>query len=342
MKPALLNGIELPIIQAPMAGVQDWELALAVARGGGLGSIPCGMLGVEQILQQVQRFREQSDAPFNLNFFCHAMPAVEPAVLRQWESLLSPYYAELGIALQADDSALRRPFSQEIADAIAPHAPAVLSFHFGLPSPSLVQQVKGWGATVLASATTLEEGLWLQERGADIVIAQGVEAGGHRGMFLSTDLSLQLPTAQLLEQLLSHLSLPVVAAGGIDSADRVAALLEKGASGVQVGTSYLLCTEAKTSDLQRELVRDRQAETALTNVFSGRPARGIRNRAMRELGDICPQAPAFPYAAAAMAPLRKAAEGRGLADFTPLWSGTRRDGCRAVSATELTRDLWPY
>ncbi len=342
MTPAPLAGIELPIIQAPMAGVQDWELALAVTRGGGLGSIPCGMLGAEQILQQVRRFREHSDAPFNLNFFCHEMPAVETDALRQWEGLLSPYYAELGVPLQADEGALRRPFSQEIADAIAPHAPAVLSFHFGLPAPSLVQQVKGWGATVLASATTLEEGLWLEDRGADIVIAQGVEAGGHRGMFLTADLSQQLPTAQLLQQLLSHLSLPVFAAGGIDSAAGVAELLDKGASGVQVGTSYLLCTEARTSALQRELLRDVQAETALTNVFSGRPARGIRNRAMRELGDICPQAPAFPYAAAAMAPLRKAAEGRGLADFTPVWSGTRRGGCSEVSATELTRALWPY
>jgi nitronate monooxygenase len=216
----------------------------------------------------------------------------------------------------------------------------VVSFHFGLPDDALLARVRSWGAKVLASATTVEEGRWLARRGVDAVIAQGVEAGGHRGMFLTDDLSTQVGTLPLVRQLVKALDRPVIAAGGIADAQGVAAAMALGAAGVQVGTAYLLCPEATTSEIHRRALRSEAARhTALTNVFTGRPARGIVNRVMRELGPICPTAPAFPLATGAIAPLRAKAESLGSGDFTPLWAGQDASGCREVGAAELTREL---
>ncbi|WP_286237194.1 NAD(P)H-dependent flavin oxidoreductase [Neptuniibacter halophilus] len=333
-------GMDIPIIQAPMAGAQDWRLAQQVSDSGALGSIPCGMLSVAGVVEQIEQFIRHSDRPYNLNFFCHKMPRISEAVLKGWQDRLAPYYAESGLQPTAELVGLRQPFSAEVADAIEPFAPPVISFHFGLPPAELLARVKAWGGIVLSSATTLEEGLWLQEHGADLVIAQGVEAGGHRGMFLSADLSSQLPTVTLLEQLRAELDIPLIAAGGIASGCDIRRMLNAGASAVQLGTSYLLCEESTISALQREALQDQEADTALTNLFSGRPARGIRNRLMQDLGDIHPDAPAFPYATPALVPLRQHAEVQGRTDFTPLWSGTDRSGCRALPAAELTRQLW--
>ncbi|WP_232788492.1 NAD(P)H-dependent flavin oxidoreductase, partial [Macromonas nakdongensis] len=197
---------------------------------------------------------------------------------------------------------------------------------------------------VLASATTVDEARWLEAHGADAVIAQGLEAGGHRGHFLSDDLSLQLGTCALLPQVVRAVRVPVIAAGGIADAAGVAAAQALGAAAVQVGTAYLLCPEAQTSPLHRQALQsDAAHHTALTNVFTGRPARGIVNRAMRALGQgsvgWCPVAPAFPLAASAMAPLRSAAEQAGRSDFTPLWAGQAAPLCRPMPAGELTRAL---
>lgn len=332
--------IDIPIIQAPMAGVQNWELAAAVSNAGALGSIPCGMLPAEAIREEIEHFQRHSDRPCNLNFFCHPMPAVDNGRLRLWEGALSGYYRELGLASGSNSGGLRMPFSADLAAAIEPYAPKAVSFHFGLPSLELVHRIKSWGAKVLSSATTVEEGIWLEQNGADIVIAQGYEAGGHRGMFLTHDLASQVGTLALTSQLLDELTVPVVAAGGISSHKDVSALFELGVSGVQVGTSYMLCTETKTSTVHKAALKDGSAITAITNVFSGRPARGIRNRIMRDLGDMCDAAPEFPYASAALMPLRQKAEAEMSSDFTPLWSGQNRSGCKEVSAAELTRELW--
>ena len=332
--------IDLPIIQAPMAGVQNWELAVAVARGGGLGSIPCGMLSIEQIIRETEQFTRHSDKPYNLNFFCHAMPEKNAGQLAQWRELLQPFYRDAGINESPTTGTLRMPFSESIADAIEAFKPPVISFHFGLPSPALVKRVKSWGTRVFGCATTVAEGVWLQEHGADAVIAQGLEAGGHRGIFLSDDLTAQLATLPLVSQLVDCLTIPVVATGAVASARDVKAMLQLGACGVQVGTSYLLCDEAKTSTAHRNALKDSQASTAITNLLSGRPARGIRNRLMRTLGDIHTCAPEFPYASIALAPLRQYAEAKNLGDFSPLWAGQNRSGCRAVSATQLTQALW--
>ena len=226
------------------------------------------------------------------------------------------------------------------ADVLEAFRPAVVSFHFGLPAPDLLARVKSWGSLVLSSATTVAEAQWLQAHGADAIIAQGLEAGGHRGMFLTEDLSTQIGTFALLPQIVRAVEVPVIAAGGIATPAGVAAAKQLGASAVQIGTAFLCSHEAATSALHRAALQSPAAQhTALTNVFSGRPARGIVNRLMRELGPLCAQAPAFPMATAGIAPLRSAAEAQGSSDFTPLWSGQNASVCRTAAAADITRDF---
>ncbi len=336
-----LLGIPLPILQAPMAGVQDGELAIAVSSAGALGSLPCAMLTPEAMRRALVDLRARTNGPFNVNFFCHAPPSPDAAREAAWQGALAPYRTELGIDQEAPaPGPARAPFTAETLEAIRPFEPPVVSFHFGLPSPELVSGVHAWGAKILASATTVAEALWLEARGVDVIIAQGLEAGGHRGMFLSDDLDTQVGTFALVPQIARAVRVPVVAAGGIADAEGVAAAMALGAAGVQVGTAYLLCPEATTSPLHRAALKSEAARrTAVTNVLTGRPARGIVNRVMRELGAIHPAAPAFPLAATAMAPLRARAESRGSGDFSPLWAGQNTTGCKEVPAADLTRAL---
>ncbi|MDO6459729.1 nitronate monooxygenase [Granulosicoccaceae sp. 1_MG-2023] len=332
---------ELPVIQAPMAGVQGSELTIAVCQAGGLGSLPCGMLSAAQISEALQTITAATAKPYNLNFFCHRMPAFDAQRQARWQGVLKGYFAQFGA--EPDSSAggaSRLPFSHEIADVVEPFAPPVVSFHFGLPAPDLLQRVKGWGALVMSSATTVEEARWLEAKGADVLIAQGLEAGGHRGMFLSDDVTTQVGLAALLPQIVKAVSVPVVAAGGIADPLAVKAMRLCGASAVQVGTAYLLCPEATTSALHRRALSSERAEhTALTNVFSGRPARGIVNRVMRELHYLNPQVPDFPYASAEISRLRALAEQGGSDDFSPLWCGQNAHGCREAPAAQVTRWL---
>ena len=338
----LAQWLDIPfsIIQAPMAGVQGSRLAIAVSQAGGVGSLPAAMLSASQLRQELEALQQLGRQPYNLNFFCHQPPADDPAALAGWQALLAPFYQELGIAPAAAGGAGRLPFNQQMADLVSHYRPALVSFHFGLPAPALLQQVKATGAKVLSSATTVAEARWLQANGADAVIAQGLEAGGHRGMFLHDDLDEQLGSFALLPQIVQALDIPVIAAGGIADAAGVAAAMRLGAAGVQVGTAYLLCPEADTSALHRAaLCSPAAAHTALTTLYSGRPARGIVNRLMRELGPRHPAAPAFPLASGALAPLRAAAEALGRDDFSPLWCGQNASGCQAIPAGELTRQL---
>jgi len=324
-----------------MAGVQGSAMAAAVSAAGGLGSLPCAMLGLEAMRAELEAIRTRTDRPYNVNFFCHAAPEASAEREAAWRAALSPYYREFGIDMGAISAGPgRAPFSAEAADVLDDFKPAVVSFHFGLPSAALLARVKAWGSKILASATTVEEARWLEARGADAVIAQGVEAGGHRGMFLSDDLTSQAGTFALLPQIVRAVKLPVIAAGGIADAQGVANAIALGAAGVQIGTAYLLCPEATTSAVHRAALKSADARhTALTNLFTGRPARGIVNRIMRELGPISAVVPAFPLATAAIAPLRAQAEGRGSGDFSPLWSGENTSGCREISAAQLTREL---
>ena len=334
-------GTTLPLIQAPMAGVQGHALAAAVCNAGGLGSIPAAMLSQEALEKELSQLTALTDKPYNVNFFCHTPPEPDPAREALWQQTLQPYYNELGLSLAGiAPGPGRAPFSEQAADVVEAFKPAVMSFHFGLPPKTLLARVKSWGTRVLASATTVDEALWLQAHGADAIIAQGLEAGGHRGIFLNGDLGTQMGTMALLPQIVQAVRVPVIAAGGIADAAGVAAAMALGASAVQIGTAYMCCPEATTSALHRAALQSPQARhTALTTLFTGRPARGIVNRLMRELGPLNPAAPAFPLATAAIAPLRAKAESVGNADFSPLWSGQNASQCGNLPAAELTRAL---
>lgn len=330
-------GITHPIIQAPMAGSQGSALAIAVCQAGGLGSLPAAMLSLESLVAELTAIRAATDRPYNVNFFCHTPPDPDEVRERAWRALLAPYYDEMGLDVsQVGAGASRMPFSHAVADAIEPFRPPIVSFHFGLPAAPLVARVKAWGATVLASATTVDEAEWLVANGADAVIAQGAEAGGHRGMFLDVDVSAQVGTFALVPLIASRVRVPVLAAGGIADARGVAAAMALGAAGVQVGTAFLRCPEATTSTVHRAALASPDAgRTAMTNVFTGRPARGIVNRLMRELGPMNAAAPAFPLASTAVTPLRAFAEKHGRGDFSPLWAGQNVSGCRPVPAAQI-------
>ena len=334
-------GIELPIIQAPMAGVQTSALAITVSNAGGLGSLPAAMLTLDTFRTELAAITSQTSRPYNVNFFCHTPPEPDSGREARWRAALAPYYAEFGIdPATVPTGGGRAPFSHEHADLLEAFKPPVVSFHFGLPPPELLQRVKSWGAKVLSSATTVAEARWLEANGADAVIAQGLEAGGHRGMFLSDDLSTQIGTMALLPQVLRAVRIPVIATGGIADANGVKAALALGAAGVQIGTSYLLCPEATITALHRAaLISERAEHTALTNLITGRPARGIFNRLMKELGPLSDAPPAFPLATSALMPLKIAAEKLGRDDFSTLWSGQNTTGCRNLPAAELTRAL---
>lgn len=332
---------ELPIIQAPMAGVQDHRLTVAVSEAGGLGSLPCGMLSAEQVSSELTLIQQQTDKPYNVNFFCHSMPGPNPERDNDWVNSLQPYYDELGVDHSKKNNApLRLPFSSEMLDVLGVFKPPVVSFHFGLPETKLLDGVRAIGAKILSSATTVEEALWLEAQGIDGIIVQGIEAGGHRGIFLHSDVATQLGTFALLPQIVDAVKVPVIAAGGIADSRGVKAAINLGASAVQVGTSYLLCDELMTSDLHKKALKAETGRTtAVTNLFSGKPARGIVNRFMSERGPMSEQVPSFPYAAAALTALKTNAEKLGKTDFTPLWSGQNNTGCKEVGAAEMTRSL---
>jgi len=336
-----LLGIELPIVQAPMAGAQGSTLAIATSSAGALGSLPCALLDPGAIRDELSTLSAATGRPYNVNFFCHTPPAFDPARDAAWRARLAPYYTESGIDPDAVAPATTRaPFTHDVADIVEPFKPPVVSFQFGLPAADLLARVRAWGSLIVGCATTVDEARWLETRGVHAIVAQGVEAGGHRGLFLSADLTTQVGTFALVPRIVDAVRVPVIAAGGIADARGVAAALRLGAAGVQVGTAYLLCPESATSPVYRAALASPEAgHTALTNLFSGGPARGIINRLMREIGPISDLAPEFPLASAAVAPLRAAAEAQGRGDFSPLWAGQNATACRAIGASDVTRAL---
>jgi len=330
-----------PILQAPMAGSQDHQLAVAVARAGGLGALAAATLTPDGLVQEIKRFRQAIQAPLNVNFFCHQPPEPSESALQTWHQALAPYYREMGLDPNAmPRGAGRQPFTAQWLDVLQTLRPEVVSFHFGLPEPRLLAAVKATGALVLSSATTAAEALWLAENGADAIIAQGLEAGGHRGHFLSPDLNAQSGLMSLLPQLATTITRPIIAAGGIASPQAVQACQALGAAAVQVGTAFLRTPEACTTTLHRAaLAQAANRPTTLTHLFTGRPARGLINRIMKELGPLNPAAPAFPLATAALAPLRERAEQAGLDDFSPLWAGQSASQARVQPAGEVVTRL---
>jgi nitronate monooxygenase len=332
---------EFPIVLAPMAGAMDAELVIAAAQGGALGSLPCGMLSAEKAREQVNIIRQRVSAPVNMNFFCHKAVDADPKREAGWKARLGSYYKELGLDPTAPiNAANRAPFDAAFCAVVEELKPEVVSFHFGLPSPDLVKRVKAAGCIMMSSATTVKEAIWLEENGADVIIAQGAEAGGHRGMFLTENISEQPGTFALVPQVVDAVKVPVIAAGGIADGRGIAAAFALGASGVQIGTAYLRCPESKViAPARAALAQATDETTVITNVMTGRPARGVANRVMREVGPISPDAPAYPHAATALAPLKAAAEKPGRVDFTNLWAGQAVRMGREMPAAELTRAL---
>jgi len=349
-----LLGLRHPIIQAPMAGVQGHELAAAASRAGALGSLPSATFSAEALKAELQALTAALGArdgpgtaqPWALNFFCHR-PTDAQALQAEaaWCKAVAPWARQAGLPAPAPAGAARAPFSAALADLIEPFRPPVVSFHFGLPPPDLLARVKAWGTKVLSSATTVEEAVWLEANGADAVIAQGWEAGGHRGHFLKPDLDLsgQAGLFDLLPRIVAAVHIPVIAAGAIVNAASVRAALALGAAGVQAGTAFLCCPEARTSAVHRAALAGAlpgvESDSVVTAAFTGRPARALVNRWVRESAAVQAHIPPFPLAAGALAGLRQAAEAAGRADFSPLWAGQNTRACRTVPAAEVVREL---
>ena len=319
-----LFNVEHPILLAPMAGVMDAELAIAVAKAGGLGALPAGMLNAEQLRAQVGQFRTATaNRPINLNFLAHKLPVPNNAREHAWREKLKPYYVEFGIDPAAPvPSTIRAPFDPAMCTVVEGLRPEIVSFHYGLPESELLARVKAAGCKVICSATTVAEARFLEANGCDAVIAQGLEAGGHRGMFLSEDIATQVGLFALLPQVADAVTIPVIASGGVGDARAIVAALALGAAGVQLGTAFLFCPEAKALPPHRAALRAaRDDSTVVTNVLSGRPARGLINRAIRELGPISGIVPEFPLASGALAPLHAKAQAQGSGDFSPMLAG---------------------
>jgi nitronate monooxygenase len=333
--------IELPILLAPMAGAALSELAIAVAEAGGLGSLPCAMLKPDQVRAELNKIRRRTSRPINLNFFCHRRPEADSKREAAWKERLAPYYLELGLDPHMPiPASTRMPFDDAMCDLVVELKPEVVSFHFGLPEKELLARVRDTGAKILGCATTVDEARWLEQRGCDAILAQGSEAGGHRGMFLTEDISTQVGTMPLVPQVVDAVKVPVIATGGIADARGIVAAFALGASAVQLGTAYLFCPEATIGPVHRQALRNvTDDRTVLTNVFSGRPARGIVNRIIREVGPMSDLAPAFPLASGAIAPLRSKSEAAGSEDFAQMWSGQSAHLGRELPAGELTKRL---
>jgi nitronate monooxygenase len=330
--------VEHPILLAPMAGVMDAELAIAVAKAGGLGALPAGMLTAEQLRAQLDQFRTATvNKPVNLNFFAHKLTVPNNAREHAWREKLKPYYVEFGIDPAAPaPSTIRAPFDSAMCALVEELKPEIVSFHYGLPETALLARVKTAGCKVICSATTVAEARFLEANGCDAVIAQGLEAGGHRGMFLSEDIATQVGLFALLPQVADAVKVPVIATGGVGDARAIVAALALGAAGVQLGTAFLFCPEAKALPPHRAALRGaRDDSTVVTNVLSGRPARGLINRAIRELGPISGIVPEFPLASGALAPLHARAQAQGSGDFSPMLAGQAAALGRELPAGKL-------
>src|ERR1700716_232486 len=332
---------EFPIILAPMAGVMDADLVIAAAQGGALGSLPCAMLSAEKAREQINIIRQRVSAPVNMNYFCHKAVEVDPRREARWKQRLGPYYKEMGLDPAAPINAANpAPFHSARCALVEELKPEVVSFHFGLPDRALLKRVKAAGCIVISSATIVKEAIWLEENGADAIIAPGGEAGGHRGMFPPGNIAEEPGTFALVPQVVDAVKVPVIAAGGIADGRGIAAAFALGAAGVQIGSAYLRCPESRVTGPARvALAEARDDATVITNVMTGRPARGVPNRVMREVGPISADAPAFPHAATALGPLKVAAEKLGKVDFTNLWAGQALRLVREMPAAELTREL---
>lgn len=323
-----LSGARLPIVQAPMAGAGGVALAIGALQGGAVGSLPCAMLTPDEVRAQAAEVRAAAAGPLNLNFFCHVMPGeVDDSA---WRALLRPLLDEAGVEAGSGGGPLRKPFGEAQCAAVEAVRPALVSFHFGLPEEALLARVRATGARIIGNATTITEARALAARKVDAIIAQGWEAGGHAGRFLLDPPDEQMGLLALLPQIVDAVDVPVIAAGGIGDARGIAAALLIGASAVQLGTAYLHCPESLIEESHRAGLADETAEhSAFTNLYSGGLARGLPTPLTEALGPIREEAPPFPLAGRALAPLR----------LRPHFAGQAARLGRAEGAQALTERL---
>jgi nitronate monooxygenase len=333
-------GLKWPIIQAPMAGSTTPELAAAVSNSGGLGSLGIGTISGQAGGAQIEAFGELSAGPLNANFFCHDNPVDVDMTGREMRVRLQRWYFEAGLGEVPLPSVPFGTFGWDHVEQIRAHRPAVVSFHFGLPKDDLLEAVRETGAQIWSTATTTEEARWLEDRKVDAIIAQGTEAGGHRGTFLGADISEQLGLFALLPQVVSAVEIPVIAAGGIVDGRTIAAAFMLGASAVQMGTAFLRCSEASVHPKHRyALAQARDSATRVTNLFSGKPARSLVNSYMDTFRDAEGLTAPFPSQIALFAPLAQSASEDEIGDLLPLWSGQSAALTREMPAADLLATL---
>lgn len=331
-------GIDYPIIQAPMAGTATPALAAAVSNAGGLGSISIAAVQAEAGRQMIRETRAATSKPFNINVFCHRLSVADAAREEAWLAHLQPYFAEFGAAAPEAIRDIYCSFQEDEGQlqVLLEERPPIVSFHLGLPPQARIDALKSAGITLLASATTLEEGLLAQDAGIDIIVAQGIEAGGHRGVFDPAH-DQGIGTLALVRLLVKHLSSPVIAAGGIMDGAGIAAAMNLGACAAQLGTAFILCPESAANEAYRRMLGSERARvTQVTTAISGRPARGIVNRFMAEVGAPGhPAVPGFGIAYDAGKQLIAAAAKAGNAEFAAHWAGQGAALARTMPAAEL-------
>ncbi len=333
-----LLGIEHPIIQAPMAGAATPELAAAVSNAGGLGSLGCGEMSADQMEATVKRLRMLTNRPFNLNFFVHPAPAVTQADFDRARERLAPYYQALSLSPPKALASSEPGFDATKLQLVLELRPHVISFHFGLPDPATVSSLKKAGIIILSTATTVEEAVVLAASGVDAIIAQGYEAGGHRGSHQPREPWDGVGLMSLLPQVVDAVERPVIAAGGIADGRGIAAAFALGASGVQMGTAFLSCPEAGTDRARRAMLRNaKDTDTLMTDAFSGRAARAVRNRYALEMREQREPLLAFPLLYNLTDPLGEAVEGGQ--DFGFHLYGQSAALCRELPAAELMNQL---
>lgn len=315
-------GLDWPILQAPMAGSTTPELAAAVGAAGGLGALGCATQSVDASHAQITGFRRQSNRGLNVNFFCHKRPENITEGSETARARLAPYYEEAGLGDVPEATEPFKPFGLDHLALVAELKPEIISFHFGVPEAALFDAVRETGAFIISTATTVAEARHLEDRGVDAIIAQGIEAGGHRGYFLESSLSQHSGLMSLLPQVVDAVDVPVIAAGGIADGRGIAAAMMLGAQAVQIGTAFLRCPEAATPETHKARLRAAaEASTRLTRLFSGRPARGVVNGMMTDLADVDDAAAPYPTQTALVAPLARALPEDRRADVSSIWAG---------------------
>ena len=333
-----LLAIAHPVVQAPMSGFTPPALAAAVCNAGALGSIGCAGQPAAALREQVATLRQATNHPFNLNFFVHAHPQDNPAATARMQARLTPYFDEFGLGPVPEPVEPFPPFDDEQLDLILELRPRVVSFHFGLPHPTAIRRIKQAGAIILSSATTVAEARSLAADGADVIIAQGSEAGGHRGTFSGSQGAGTVGTLALVPQIADAVRQPVIAAGGIADGRGIAAAFALGASGAQLGTAFLGCPEATVSPLHRARLRTATDDaTEVTRAFTGRPARALRNRYIVEMADSEPLE--FPLQGSLVRPLWQLPDDQARAAFTPVWAGQAAALMREMPAGRLVEQL---